>query len=434
MDQREDFATAINQRLAELDRSPAWLAERLDVSPSSVSRWLKAETRPRDPETVIRIADVLGIHNPAERNRLLRLVGYGYVEREEETAPKQNSPGSTIEDDEHTRWMLRWLPIPTYQQLFGVSSYSEELLRYLRSPDQHHIICIQGIGGIGKTALADAVVRSYIQDSPAIHDVLWIRARQESLYETDDSQAHISIEVLFDDLGDQLGIHEVLRLPLTQKVNRLGAELRSKPYLVIIDNLETVQELRQLTQWLERLANPSKFLLTSRKDVPALTTVSRVLLGELSAEDSHLLIMHTAERKQVSGFNAEDVFNLVGGNPLAIILTVSQMKYIPPEEVLTGIRLGSIEDIYNYVYWKVWSVLDNDAKQILLAIQRSADRANWLWLSSMSGVAAANLPNALKQLIELSLVVPPLVATTSGYYSIHRLTSTFLQAEVLGWK
>ncbi|MGB5047314.1 MAG: helix-turn-helix transcriptional regulator, partial [Caldilineaceae bacterium] len=56
-----EFAELIVQALTRLDRSPAWLAQRLGVNPSTVSRWLNQSGRPADPETVVRVADILGL-------------------------------------------------------------------------------------------------------------------------------------------------------------------------------------------------------------------------------------------------------------------------------------------------------------------------------------------------------------------------------------
>ncbi len=73
---RSDFGELLQSYLYRQDRSMRWLADRLEVSPSTVNRWCNGETRPRDPETVLRIADSLGIHSPEERNRLLAAAGY----------------------------------------------------------------------------------------------------------------------------------------------------------------------------------------------------------------------------------------------------------------------------------------------------------------------------------------------------------------------
>lgn len=69
------FAKLLAEHLRQQDRSASWLAQRLGVHPSTVSRWLDGSTRPDSPEQVMRIADCLGVHDAA-RTQLLAAAGY----------------------------------------------------------------------------------------------------------------------------------------------------------------------------------------------------------------------------------------------------------------------------------------------------------------------------------------------------------------------
>lgn len=71
-----DFARLLSQLLQDQERSANWLAGRLGVSPSTVTRWLEGVTRPNSPEMVVRVADCLGVIEPVERTRLLETAGY----------------------------------------------------------------------------------------------------------------------------------------------------------------------------------------------------------------------------------------------------------------------------------------------------------------------------------------------------------------------
>ena len=349
---------------------------------------------------------------------------------------KSGSPETAPTPDTLLKRLLQQLPIPTYTRLFGVEPYVDVLLQSLQDQQTHQIISIQGIGGIGKSALADHVVRKMITEAPYLNGLVWISAKQEFLTEAGivKNKTQIRLESLFDDLGLKLGLTRVLRLPLIQKVDHIAALLRAEPYLVVIDNLETVQDFQGLVPWLEKLAAPTKFLLTSREHVPSLTTVVSVRLEELDENASLQLIQHIAAEKRIDDFEPFQVYELVGGNPLAIILTVNLMKDLPPTVVLESVQLGSTEDIYRYVYQKSWSALTDDAREILLGIQRAGDEADWKWLSTMMDLSDRDLQDALRHLIDLSLVQPQRTANDEHFYVIHRLTSTFLRTEVLGWK
>lgn len=335
--------------------------------------------------------------------------------------------------------LLARLPIPSYERLFGVEGPTAQVVAQLGDPQRYPIISIKGIGGIGKTALADHALRSFLADHAAdntLHDLVWISAKQESLSGSGiiGNRSKLRLDILFNELGQKLGIDEVLRLPLAQKVERLASVLRADRYLVVLDNLETVEDFRQLAPWLARLATPTQFLLTAREVVPALTTVSQVDLGELDETAALALIEYTASEKRAVAVDPHAVYQLVGGNPLAILLVVSQMHFLPPHVVLEGVRSGSTEEMYQYIFWNAWSVLAEAAQEVLFVIQRAGDEADWAWLAMATGWPAGNLEQALRQLDALSLVQPQRDAEGQPLYTIHRLTSTFLCTEVLGWK
>lgn len=434
MNDLEEFAQILIQQLNKLDRSPSWLAKQLGIYPSTVMRWLSHETRPNDPEAVIGIANALGIREEEMRRRMLELVGYAYVEpaTPADTPNKLEKSNASVLRYQH---LQRWLLKHDYDQLFGVDPLCQEVTAHL-DQQRHYIISIQGIGGIGKTTLTDHIVRSWIPVASNLHDVIWVSAKQQTIHPggITGSAIRINLSSLFNDIGDMLEDDAVLRQPLPQKINRLATKFRNEPYLVVIDNLETVEDFQELTQWLSKLADPTKFILTSRENVPALAPVTYIKLTELDRNDSLALIEHTAHKHQVTGFDVEAVYKLVGGNPLALILAVSQMQEIPPSQLLTGIKLGTVEEIYRYVYWNSWQALSQEARQILLAIQRSGDKATWKSIIRRTKIEDTKVIMAMQQLIRFSLVQTPAQSTQGGFYSIHRLTSTFLRAEVLQWK
>jgi hypothetical protein len=75
-----EFAGLLNHYLQRADqRSAAWLARKLQLHPSTVAKWLNGDSRPRRPEVVIQLADILQVYDAEERQKLLQAAGYGYV-------------------------------------------------------------------------------------------------------------------------------------------------------------------------------------------------------------------------------------------------------------------------------------------------------------------------------------------------------------------
>lgn len=106
MADRDEFARLLNQYLQKRDRSITWLAGRLGVAPSTVSRWSNGLATPQDLERVIRVADVLGIHNPVDRQRFVEAAGYVYTERKSPQGPSTAEIGADVDAG----------PVPTPKQ------------------------------------------------------------------------------------------------------------------------------------------------------------------------------------------------------------------------------------------------------------------------------------------------------------------------------
>ncbi len=147
-----EFAELINQALTRLDRSPAWLAQRLGVNASTVSRWLNQSGRPADPETLVRVADILGLS--AQVQQLLAAAGYGYVE---DSAPSEAATPTTAASSlpELSPARRHNLPV-SLTPLFGREEEKAQLFDLLTRPDVR-LVTLTGPGGMGKSRLTLAV-------------------------------------------------------------------------------------------------------------------------------------------------------------------------------------------------------------------------------------------------------------------------------------
>jgi hypothetical protein len=67
---------------------------------------------------------------------------------------------------------------PSYQHLFGLNTLLTRLGQRLRARSDIRLFCLSGIGGIGKTSLADALARQAIARGD-FEEVAWVSARQQ---------------------------------------------------------------------------------------------------------------------------------------------------------------------------------------------------------------------------------------------------------------
>lgn len=332
------------------------------------------------------------------------------------------------------------LPPPSYTRLFGLDEVRSGLVEQLLKAQASWVITIVGMGGIGKTALADATTREIIRYFH-FYDVIWLRIEPSTMsgLSPNPQGAYTS---LLTELVKRFWPDSAKDIFPQQRLVQVRQLLKTRPYLIIIDNLESQTDTAYLLASLNDLAGPSKFLLTARTRPSEQTTVFSFSLDELTLADASALIHHHAEdvgMGQSSGITKADVqaiYDVVGGNPLALKLVVSLLDLIPLPQILNYLkqgREGSVESLYHYIYWQTWQVLSMKARELLQIMPLVAESGGTPeYLQKLSGLSEANFWPVLQELRHRSLVE---VRGTihEKRYGIHRLTETFLHTEIIHW-
>lgn len=332
------------------------------------------------------------------------------------------------------------LPPPNY--LIGVDNALAELFGLLNAPKLPWLIAIEGLGGIGKTALANALVRE-IAPTHRFAQVAWVSAKQQDYLPgvglLPVKRPALDLDTLSEALFEQLGDEPPRVHPPTEKMLILTQLLKRQPYLVVIDNLETVTDCQVLLPVLRKLANPTKFLLTSRY-MQAHSEVSRFPLTELNQGDSFAFLKHEAKVRRLTPLiNAspdqlESIYQVVGGNPLALKLVIGQISALPLMQVLKNLKRAKgqkVEELYTFIFWQAWQTVEPASRQALLAMPL-AQNGTLEQLALTSQLELDELGPAIEQLMTLSLI------EASGdleqrRYRIHHLTETFLLTEIAQW-
>lgn len=333
----------------------------------------------------------------------------------------------------------------TYSQLFGVAEKITEVRTRLESSLSPWLIALEGLGGIGKTALADALVRELALAGP-FKDIVWVSAKQQDFLLAvgiqPTHQPALDIDTLTNNLLEQLNPDIPLSLSPQAKLIALTKLLKSSPYLIVIDNLETVADYQTLLPTLRKLANPSRFLLTSRQSLQAYTDVFCYNLKELNQADTLAFLKYEAQIRglptlaNASSTQLDSIYQVVGGNPLALKLVVGQTTVFPLPQVLDNLKQArgkKMDELYTYIYWQAWNALDVPSQQVLLAMPLAQD-GDLAHLAAISQLATDKLYDALDHLVMLSLVEVGGDDLTDHHYRIHRLTETFLLTEVTKWQ
>lgn len=342
------------------------------------------------------------------------------------------------------RFVMR-LEAPSYERLFGIDESVGKLSSLLVTPTAPWLLLLEGMGGLGKTALADTLMRHAITHSPFV-DFAWISARQQrfvlggALKPLKEPMS--TPDALIEALARQLLTPISLPFNINEALTRLQNRLQSQPHLIVIDNLETLDDVEELLPSLRRMVNPTKFLLTSRSAVHSEQSVYHFPVAQLSLPAALALIRHEAQAlnlptlAQSSVDELRPIYEMVGGNPLALRLVVGQTRIYPLPTVLEDLRNARgapIEALYTHLYQYAWQHLDDTARRVLLSMALVIETgADLPMLVSMTSMEPALLRDALAQLVTFNLV-NRLGDLATSRYTIHSLTRAFLHNQVARW-
>lgn len=348
-----------------------------------------------------------------------------------------------LEEQASASWRERMtarLGLQSYAQLVGVDSPRNILVQTLMNEEDHFIVALDGLGGIGKTALADQVTRDLIKTT-RFDEIAWITAKHTHLstlgrLQIESGRAALTFPMLIDKLALQFDLTKDESRTQLQRQRKVKQFLREWACLIVIDNLETVADYHTLLPELRQWQRPSKFLLTSRLrllDEPGVFSLS---LNELSAASAFELIRLEARRTgfaalaEASDADLQQIYDAVGGNPLALKLIIGQLRFHSLSHVLERFtrtdKKRSEAGIFDYIYREIWETLPDRSKMTLLALTQAGETG----FSLEHIVEVANLPErvvsqSLEKLILLSLV--DLTGTLlDRRYRLHRLTEVFL--------
>ena len=343
--------------------------------------------------------------------------------------------------------MRNRLGIPSYEMLVGIEEPEKILKEALFNEESNFIVSIDGIGGLGKTALADHLAREIVQTT-RFDEIAWITAKHTHLsmlgrLQIESGRPSLTLPLLIENLFNQFNVaptHE--NMTQLQRQRLLYRFIKERRCLIIIDNLETVADYQSLLPELKKWQNPSKFLLTSRIRLLAEPGIFSYSHKELDEKDALQLIRQESKR---AGFTdlamAKDkdllqIFNVVGGNPLALKLIIGQLRFYSLSSVLERFSENkenqSNEGIFDYIFREIWESLDDKRKTVLVSLTQAGESG----FTIEHLVAVSELPDTVVYACLTDLVLISLVDIAGSLmerrYRLHRLTEIFLLQMIEG--
>jgi hypothetical protein len=308
----------------------------------------------------------------------------------------------------------------------------------LTTPEAPWVVALVGMGGLGKTAVSHYVALSLIHQLAVSH-LAWVKAELPHTMSGQAGQPRLTYEKIVNELLRQLFPEELLPTSLTNREIKLRQALRSQPHLIVIDNLEAEKDTAYLLNHLTELANPSKFLLTTRSQVVNPAAIREIRLDTLGHDDSLALMWHRGKEKgirevaEATDADLERIYEQIGGNPYALKMVVDLLDMMTLAHLLGGFSSHhpqGVIDIYMHIFRQAWRTLSDNGRKLLRAMPLVSDSSDVDYLLSISGLTEGEIWPAIEELRQRSLLEVE-GGIHEKKYGIHRLTDAFLRAEII---
>jgi tetratricopeptide (TPR) repeat protein len=342
--------------------------------------------------------------------------------------------------------------LPRRQAFFGRTKEMDIVMRALSPSDRTWGILVDGIGGIGKSALAvEAAYR--VQDTGAFDAFIFITAKQNILAPFGIREQTPVARVLDDFLNETarvLGQPGIAKLANDEKRRALLDVLRTMRTLLIYDNLETLskEEQEAMADFLRELPQGCKAIITSRRRggegavwlrVEELDwDAARGIIENEMARDSGLANkLHRVEPRW------QELYDKTNGSPLALVHTLGLMRVraaltfdgalamLQDKGKSEGDLLGQGKEttpLQLFVFQEARKELTTSDKVALGALSfftPSATFESWMQVANLSRNA---LETTIDRLNALSLVD---ILAGQERYALHLHTRNFVRDELL---
>lgn len=329
------------------------------------------------------------------------------------------------------------LPQPDYGLFIGRETELSQVIRQLRPypHSQHPIVTIDGVGGVGKSALALEVAHRYLRDNDDIlpdekfDAVIWTSAKQNVLTAegiAPRKQVLRTIDDVYTTIAVTLEREDIIKAPAEDQSALIRKALTQQRTLLIVDNLETVDD-QAVLEFLRELPAPTKAIVTTRHRIDVAYSIR---LHGMPEADALKLIEKECEKKNVTLKidESEKLFHRTGGVPLALVWSIAQMGLgYGVENVLATLGQPN-SDIARFCFDSaVERIKETEAYSLLLALSFFATDANRTALGQTAGSGRDILgrDEGLVLLEKLSLV-----NKKESRFSLLPITKTYVLGEL----
>ena len=306
--------------------------------------------------------------------------------------------------------VLHNLPQPDYGDFVGREKELTQITSLLSSKSRHFLVMIDGIGGIGKSALALEIAHRFLRNHENLQAeerfdaIIWASAKMAILTTSGVlARPHriTTIESIYSTIATALDHPDFSQVPRGKQFDTIVNLLTAQRTLLVIDNLEMIED-KEIISFLWELPNPTKCIITSRH---RFNVAYPIRLEGMNEEEGFSLIRDECERRCVAltREQSQKLFRRTGGVPLAIVLSMAQIsRGLDINTVLA--RLGKhTDDIAHFCFDFSLEKISSSAWKLLMALALFSSGTTSDILGRVTELDPLDLNDALVELEEFSL-------------------------------
>ncbi|MEA5594301.1 NB-ARC domain-containing protein [Rivularia sp. UHCC 0363] len=311
------------------------------------------------------------------------------------------------------------LPSRDYTKLIGREAEAKRLLELLSFESMTPCVSIEGIGGVGKTTLALDIAyrcftasndiylgRTSAENIPTFELIVFTSAKTDFFTSKGilpRLRREKTLSDIFASIIRTISFYNSPPANFIQAYEQIYKYLASMRTLLIIDNLDTSEEIQQVLSFLSELPPTVKALITSRDKTP----FNAIRLSSLTQTEALLLIQQKAAEKQVNLSLKQYVqlYRTTGGIPAAIIYAIGQLNAGYSFADVTSCLIPYRGDFCRFYFESSVQPLKGQAAYyFLMALSLFAKPPLLSTLRAVAGVDNALTADGLAKLQQLSLI------------------------------
>ncbi|MEM8808918.1 MAG: NB-ARC domain-containing protein [Cyanobacteria bacterium P01_G01_bin.38] len=317
--------------------------------------------------------------------------------------------------------VLHNLPAQT-NKFIGRKKDLNRLLQYLSEDHAYPLITVDGIGGIGKTALVlEAAYRclgnrdeNESVDIPKFDAIIFVSAKERNLLPSgivSRMETHRTLGDICQEISLTLDEPSIIQEAGTRRFECVKQVFRKKKTLLIVDNYETLddEEKDKVVAFLKSLPGTVKSVITTRE---RRVIHADIRLDSMPEDDSLALINQQTEERNLTLTNneAKVLHQASGGIPLVIMYAIGLLSYSFDSnvEILLQELRSEDGDLAQFLFQKeIDEIREKPAYYALISIaifRKSPFLDSLIEVAGLSGKSKSLIRLALEQLQQLSLI------------------------------